>query len=133
MWKKGILAGLLILILGILVNWLISLVVPTLSLEFQNTAVFRPWADPLMMAYYLYPFILGVVLAYLWDLLGNKVKETGATKAFNFAKIYFIIATIPGMYISYTSMQISFVMILSWTVTGFLQAFVAGLVFTRVK
>lgn len=50
-----------------------------------------------------------------------------------FAKIYFIIATIPGMFISYTSMQLSLTMVLLWTIVGYLEALIAGLVFTKIK
>lgn len=126
MWKKGLIAGVVLLIVGMGLNWLLGLLFPSLMNEYQNTAIFRPWDDPLMMAYFGYPFILGVALAYLWDTL--KAKDP-----LEFAKLYFIVATIPGMFISYTSFQLSLLMILTWTVVGFVQAYVAGVVFSRVK
>jgi len=94
--------------------------------QYQNTAMFRPWSDPLMTVYFAYPFILGLVAAYLWD-------KVGKPKPLEFAKFYFIIATIPGMFITYTSFQISLMMVLLWAVTGFVQAWVAAWVFTKVK
>lgn len=126
MWKKGIIAGIVLLIVGMGFNWLFGVIFPSLMTEYQNTAIFRPWDDPLMTAYFGYPFILGIVLAYLWD----KVK---ANNPLEFAKLYFVIATIPGMFISYTSFQLSPLMILTWTLVGLLQAYVAGVVFTKVK
>lgn len=126
MWKKGLIAGFVNVVLLLGVNWIVSALLPSVAIEYQNTAIFRSWQDPLMMAYFAYPFILGVVLAYLWKLLKAK-------NPLEFAKLYFVIATIPGMYISYTSFQLSQAMILVWTVTGFIQAYVAGYVFTKVK
>ena len=125
-WKKGLLAGLANLVLGFVINWLAGAVLPTVASQYQNTAMFRPWSDPLMTVYFAYPFILGLVLAYLWD-------KVGKPKPLEFAKFYFIIATIPGMFITYTSFQISLLMVLLWAATGFIQAWVAGWVFTKVK
>lgn len=126
MWKKGLIAGAAILIVGMAVNWLLGVLFPSLASRYQNPAIFRPWDDPLMMAYFGYPFVLGVAASYLWD----KVK---AKSALEFAKLYFVIATIPGMYITLSSFQVSYGMVLSWALVGFVQAFVAGMVFKRVK
>lgn len=126
MWKKGFIAGLAVLVVGVGFNVVIGLIFPALAKEYQNPAIFRPWSDPIMMAYFGHPFIFGVVAAYLWD----KIK---AKDALEFAKLYFVIATIPGMFISYTSFQVSLLMILTWTAVGFLQTWVAGIVFTKIK
>lgn len=124
--KRGLLAGVAALIVGFGLNQLVGIILPSITQEYQNPNIFRPWTDPLMMAYFAHPFIVGLVLAYLWDKL--KAKDP-----LEFAKLYFIIATIPGMFISYTSFQVSLMMILSWSLIGFLQVFVAGLVFSRIK
>lgn len=130
MYKAGIVAGVFILILGVILNFLVMALVPSLASQYQNTSIFRPWSDPLMMLYFAYPFIVGFVLFYLWKkvtLHGN-----GFDKALNFAKVYFVIATIPGMFITYTSFQLSLLMIIVWAINGFLQALVAGLIFVRM-
>jgi len=125
-WKKGLLAGLANLVVGLGINQLVGVLLPAVASQYQNTAMFRPWSDPLMTVYFAYPFILGLVAAYLWD-------KVGKPKPLEFAKFYFIIATIPGMFITYTSFQISLMMVLLWAVTGFVQAWVAAWVFTKVK
>ena len=69
MIKKGIIAGAVLLIVGLGINWILGLLFPSLLSEYQNSALFRSWQDPLMMAYFGYPFILGFVLIYLWEIL----------------------------------------------------------------
>ena len=133
MLKKGLIAGFLNLLVGLGLNWGVSLVLPGILKEYQNTAIFRSWNDPLMMVYFAYPFIVGIALAYLWNLVHKQFKGEPLSKAFDFAKMYFLIATIPGMFISYTSFQLSLSMVLLWTAVGFLQALVAGLVFAKAK
>ncbi len=129
MIKKALIAGFANLVLGLVLNMGIGLIIPGVTQEYQNTAIFRPWNDPLMMLYFAYPFILGFVLIHLW----NSVKENAKKSPFEFAKLYFVIATIPGMFITFSSFQLSLTMILLWTITGFLQAFVAGYIFSKVK
>lgn len=132
MWKKGLIAGVAILATGIILNFIVGVALPSIATEYQNTDLFLPWTDPRMMGFFAYPFILGVVLAYLWDKVDVKGKDA-QTKALHFAKLYFIVATIPGMYITFTSFQVSLPMVLIWTATGFIEAFVAGYVLAKVK
>lgn len=133
MIKKGLIAGVAVLVVGVGINFLAGAVLPGIQKEYQNPSLFRPWEDPLMMAFFLYPFIFGLVGVYLWSLLKDKLKGDETKKAYEFAKIYFIVATIPGMFITYTSFQISLTMVLLWAVTGFVEAFVAGYIFAKVK
>ena len=133
MFKKGLIAGLANFVVGLILTFGLERLVPGVAAEYQKVALFRPFTDPLMMVYFAYPFILGMVSAYFWGIVGKNFSGSPAKKAFDFAKLYFIIATIPGMFISYTTFQVSFAMILSWTITGFIEIFVAGFVFAKMK
>lgn len=133
MIKKGLIAGVALFVVGMALNYGAMFAFPSLAAEYQNTNLFRPWDDPLMISFFAYPFILGVVLAFLWSLVKDKIKGTYIEKALKFAKLYFVIATIPGMFVSFTSFQLSLPMVLVWTVTGFVNAFVAGYIFSRTK
>jgi hypothetical protein len=116
-----------------ILNQSLHFLFPALAKEYQSS-LFRPWSDPLMMAYFLHPFILGVALAYFWSLFGKEIKgKVISEKAFSFAKLYFIIATIPGMFISLTSFKVSFLMVASWTLAGFIQVFLAGYIIARSR
>jgi hypothetical protein len=132
-FKKGLLVGLINLFVSFALNFIFQGFIPTLTKEYQNPGLFRPWSDPLMRVYFLYPFVLGIVLAYFWKLISNKFTGSPANKALQFTKIYFIIASIPGMFISYTSFPISSIMVLTWLIAGVLQVYIAGLIFAKKK
>lgn len=132
MLKKGLIAGLAVFIVSLIFSFGLQAIYPPLAKEYQ-TALFRPWTDPLMMAFFVYPFILGLVGAYFWSLIAYKLQGDNLKKAFEFAKIYFIIATIPGMYIMLTTFTVSYLMVLSWAAVGFIEVFVAGYIFARFK
>lgn len=133
MLKKALLAGVAILVFSLVLNWLVGLVFPDVALVYQNPALFRPWNDPIMMLYFGYPFVLGFALVYLWELVKNTLKGDPTRKALQFAKMYFIAAGIPGMFITYSSFQLPLAMVLLWLVSGFVEALIAGYVFARVK
>lgn len=131
--KRGLIAGVVNLIIGFGLNFGIGFILPSVAKEYQNPSIFRPWTDPLMMIFFAYPFIFGFVAAYFWGIIADKFKGDEVSKAMQFAKLYFLIATIPGMFITYTSFQISFLMVAVWAITGFIEAFVAGYIFAKLK
>lgn len=119
----GLIAGVLMLIVGMAFNQAINWIFPSIGEEYQNVQIFRPWSDPLMQLYFLYPFVLGVVLSYAWHRLHSVFPGKGNKKVQNFAIFYWIVAAVPGMFITLSSFQVSFMMILSWSLVGLLQAF----------
>lgn len=128
----GLIAGVAMLLVGMIVSWLINLVLPNLMMEYKTT-LFRPWEDPLMSLYFAHPFVLGLALAFVWDKVKGLLQGGPMKKATNFALAYFIVATIPGMLISYSSFPLSILMILSWTISSLLQAWAAGLVLAKLN
>jgi hypothetical protein len=128
----GVIAGIAILVLGMLVSYLFMLI-PSVSADYANTAIMRQWQDPLMMLFFLYPFILGIILAFIWDKSKTLFKGTLWKRGCNFGLAIFLIATIPGMFITYTSMPYSLMTVISWTVGGLLNALVAGWIFAKMN
>ncbi|MDD4351901.1 MAG: hypothetical protein PHU71_02875 [Candidatus Gracilibacteria bacterium] len=124
----GLLAGLLTLLVGTGITYLMNFLSPSLAAEYQNTALFRAWDDPLMSLFFAYPFVLCLALAWFWHKV-KKVLTDGKIR--DFVLIYFFIATVPGMLISYSSFQVSLAMTLLWTVSGLINVFVAALVFKK--
>ena len=133
MFKKiiltGLVAGLAMLAVSAGLSFLINLALPGLMSEYANTALFRSWDDPIMSIYFAYPFVMGLALAWFW----NKVKDSFSGKGvwgrgIHYGFAYWIIASIPGMVVTYSSFQVTLPMVLSWTVIGLVQVVVGGLV-----
>lgn len=134
--KKIILPGLLI---G-LVNFFASMAVSqsfrasfsSVNAEYLNPNLFRSMNSPLMLLFFVYPFLLGIILAWFW----NKTKSlypTGIKGGLKFGLNYWIIAVIPGMFATYTSMPYSYLIVLSWLVEGLVSAFVAGIILSKLN
>ena len=129
----GLIIGVLILIVSMAINYLMNLVLPSLQAEYQGSGMFRPWSDPLMQIYFAYPFIVGLVLAWLWDKVKGLLSGGMWSKVLQLTWGYFLVATLPGMFITYSSFNISLGMVLSWTVMGVINVIIAGLVLSKMN
>ncbi len=121
----GIIAGIVMLILGMAVSYL-SMLLPAVALDYNNTSIMRPWSDPLMFLFFPQPFLLGIILAWVW----NKTKGLFVLK---FGLSVWLVATVPGMLISYSSFPLSFLTIFSWLVSGLVNALAAGWIFAKMN
>jgi hypothetical protein len=128
----GLLGGLAILALGMASSQVFHMLAPSLKTEFENPNLFRPWSDPLMLLFFVHPFLLGIILAWVWSKVNTVVTgDTDVTKGVNFGVAVWLVATVPGMLISYSSFPISFLMILSWTSSAFMELIIMGILFAK--
>jgi|SRR3989339_1461074 len=121
----GIVAGILMAVVGLGYSMLMGKLAPAIMAEYQNTAIFRPWTDPLMQLFFAYPFVLGLALAYVWD----KVKGSISSLILG----YFLVAIIPGMLITYSSFHVSLLMTLNWTLGSLINVLVAAMVLKKMN
>ena len=129
----GLVAGVVMLIVGMLVGQLLHMIFPQLIAEYQNPNLFRPWDDPLMSIYFAHPFIVALALAWVWGKVKGLISGSLGSKATHFALGYWVVATIPGMVISYASFPLSLLIICTWTISSLVQAICAGLVFAKMN
>ena len=123
----GLAAGVVVLIVSLVLMQVYNAVFPALAIEY-STSFFRPMSDPLMMLFFLYPFVLGLAFAWLW----NKTKKSWKTP-YELAVAYFLAATIPGMFVTFTSMPYSPWMVATWTIGGLIYALCAAFVLQKMK
>jgi len=124
----GLLLGLIMLVVNFIVSYLFMLI-PSVATDYTS-GFMRSWQDPLMMAFFLYPFILGIILAALWDKVKTSFK---GNRGCHFGWWVFLLTTVPGMYITYTSFNLTFLTILGWTVSGLISAKIAGFLLAKMN
>lgn len=126
----GFMASIAIFIAGMLVQYVFSAIAPSLSEEVKSFGKFRGWDDPIMYIYFTYPLILGYALAWSWTLFSSYMSGSKVSKVLKFALVYWIVGVIPGMVMTYSSFQLSALMISSWTLGSFMQAISAAIIFS---
>jgi len=128
----GIVAGIVILVLGMVISYLF-MIIPSVAADYNDAQVIRSLQDPLMSLFFIYPFVLGIALSWVWSITKVLVEGPAWKRGTRFGLTYFVIATIPGMLISYSSFSLSILTIISWTVSGLISAIVAGCIFAKMN
>ena len=128
----GLVAGIAMALVNALLNPLLNVIFPWLKDAYMNP-VFRPWEDPIMMLFFLYPIVLGFALAFVWDKAKGLFKKSVCRNGINFGLIYFCVAGIPGFLINFSSFNLPFSMILSWTIMGLINGLVAGCILAKIN
>ena len=134
--KKIILPGLLAGLAALISSAILSLIfthVPAIAADYANPALIRPFSDPLMSVFFLYPFILGIALAWAWNKSKSLFLGTTAARGTKFGLSVWLISTIPGMFVSYTCFPISILTVLSWTVDGLAASIIIGMIVARMN
>lgn len=127
----GLIAGVAMVATWVVLSFVLNNVLPSIKMEYSNPGLFRPWSDPLMLLIYLHPFLVGLLLAWLWGKTKSIVPGSGYEKGLKFGFAYWLVTSIPGMFISYSTFPVSFTMIFSWSLSGLIQALVAGVVLVK--
>jgi hypothetical protein len=130
----GLVAGIAMLAVSMILTQLENIFLPSIAAEYGNIAMFRPWSDPLMSLMFVYPFLLGFILAWVWNrakplFVSGSVWQKGA----RFGLFFWLVSSIPGMFISYSSFQVSFTMILVWLAGGLINGVVSGWIFAKMN
>lgn len=127
----GLLTGVLLLAVGMGLNYLLNALFPQLVTEYENVAIYRPWDDPKMSLFFIYPFLVALLLAFVWMKHKNAFQGSALRRGLKFGFAYFVIAIIPGMLMSYSSFQVSALMVGSWTLSGLLDGIIPGLIYAK--
>jgi hypothetical protein len=129
---SGLLTGLIIFLASQVTSRIFGVIFPAINAEYQNLNLFRSFSDPLMLLFFVYPFLLGIILAWFWNktksIFGEDVKG-----GINFGLTYWVVATIPGMFVTYASMPYSLAIVASWLVQGLVTGILAGIILMKLN
>lgn len=129
---SGLAAGIAMVVVNMALNLVFNVIFPDLQKSYMNP-IFRPWNDPIMMLFFLYPIALGFGLSFVWDKTKKLFSKSCCWNGINFSLIYFAVSGIPSFLINFSSFNLPLVMILTWTVMGLVDGVVAGLVLAKLN
>jgi hypothetical protein len=128
----GLAAGIAMVIVNMALNPIFNAMIPGLKESYMNP-LFRPWDDPIMMLFFLYPIALGFGLSFIWDKTKQLFTKSACQNGLSFGLIYFCVIGIPTFLINFSSFNLPLVMILTWTVMGLVNGFIAGCVLAKLN
>lgn len=129
----GLLAGLIMVAISLILNTLTGFFLPSLMAEYETSGIFRPWSDPLMSLMFVEPFVLGIILAWVWNKTKPCFQVCKCHRPWILFGLGYWTLTIPGMIMSYSSFPISLTMTLSWSFTILLQALASAFLLSKMN
>jgi len=83
--------------------------------------------------YYTHPFILSISLKWFWERYKDIFKGPILLRAIEVALVYGIVALLPVLWLTYSVIDVSVTMVLTWLLYGLIQSFAAGIVFAKLN
>lgn len=126
-----LLAGIVLLVLSFGILELSVYLFPRLSDEYYSP-MFASGGGRRVL-FFIHPFILAIALKYFWQRFKGGFRGNFFERGLELGIVYALIATLPAMWIMFSAMKISFEMVISWFIYGFIQASVAGIIYAKTN
>ncbi len=128
---SGLIAGCILFVLSYGGLFLAVRFFPALFTQYNNPLFNSDGSRDVL--FYLHAFIISLALSWFWDRFKSLFKGAFILRGLEFGLVYSIIALLPVMWISFSSLDISIAMVSSWFLYGLMQAIIAGVVFAKVN
>lgn len=83
--------------------------------------------------FYLHAFIISFALSWFWERFKGLFSGPFLLRGLEFGLVYALVALLPVMWITFSSMDITLFMVVSWFLYGLFQAVLAGILFARIN
>lgn len=83
--------------------------------------------------FYLHAFVVSFALAWFWERFKGLFKGNFILRGLEFGLVYAIIALLPVIWITFSSLDITIIMVASWFFYGLFQSLIAGIVFAKIN
>lgn len=128
---SGLIAGISLFIISYGGLFLAIRFVPELFVSYNNPLFNSDGSRDIL--FYLHAFIISFSLAWFWDRFKGLFNGFFVLRGISFGFVYALIALLPVMWITFSSLDITVAMVLSWFFYGFIQAVVAGIIFAKIN
>lgn len=129
--KFGAIAGVLLFILSYGGLYISILFFPQFFIEYNNPLFNSDGNRDIL--FYSHAFVISFSLSWFWERFKSLFVGNFILKGLEFGMIYSLIALLPVMWITFSSMDITLTMVGSWFFYGLMQAVIAGLFFAKVN
>ena len=128
---NGLLVGIILFIMSYGGLFLSIRFFPELFLDYNNPLFNSDGSRDVL--FYLHAFIISLALSWFWDRFKGLFEGNFVLRGIEFGFVYGLVALLPVMWITFSAMDITVVMVASWFIYGLLQATVAGIVLAKTN
>jgi hypothetical protein len=128
---SGLIAGCILFVFSYGSLYLAVRFFPSLFTEYFNPLFNSDGSRDIL--FYMHAFVFSFALSWFWDRFKTTFRGPFVLKGIEFGLIHSIVALLPVMWISFSALDITIAMVVSWFVYGLVQATVAGIVFAKIN
>lgn len=128
---SGLIAGAVLFILGYGSLFLAIRFFPSFFTSYSNPLFNSDGSRDIL--FYMHAFVLSMALAWFWERFKGMFKGGFIVRGLEFGFVYAVVSLIPVMWITFSALDITVTMVLSWLVYGFIQAIIAGIIFAKIN
>jgi hypothetical protein len=129
--QSVLLSGVILLLLSALMFFAGAKFLPGVTQQYMSS-VFRSAGNTDWM-FYAHPFIVSIALKWFWERYKTILKGSLFLKALEMSLVYGIVALIPVLWLTFSAIDVSFSMVITWLFYGLVQAFAAGIIFAKLN
>jgi len=123
-----LLAGILVLIISVGLLYSFIAFFPALMEEYYNP-VFRSSSFSTDLLFYVHPFVVSAALYWFWEISKEIFTGSAFMRAYKVGFSYGLVAIVPVLWLTFSAINVSPLMVFTWVAYGVIQSFVACLVF----
>lgn len=128
---KGFIAGAVLLAFSYAALYLMVNFFPSLAEQYYDP-VFDMTENKALL-YFAHPFVLSFALAWFWRRFKGLYHGPFWWRGIELGLSYGLIATLPSMWITFSSLSVSFGLVFTWLIYGIFQAIVVGIIFAKIS
>jgi hypothetical protein len=129
--SSGLIAGIILFIVSYGGLFLAIRFFPEFFVSYNNPLFESEGKRDLL--FYMHAFIISFALSWFWERFKSLFNGPFVLRGLEFGSVYALVALLPVMWITFSSLDITILMVASWFFYGFLQAIVAGIIFAKVN
>ena len=129
--KAGLIAGIVLFVVSYGGLFLAITFFPEVFVMYNNPLFNSDGSRDIL--FYLHAFIISFALSWFWERFKGLFMGSTLVRALQFGCVYALVALLPVMWITFSSLDITIVMVASWFFYGLFQAVVAGILFAKVN
>ena len=129
--KSGLIAGIILFIVSYGGLFLSIRFFPALFVDYNNPLFNSDGSRDVL--FYMHAFIISLALSWFWERFKLLFHGPFLLRGLEFGSVYAIVALLPVMWITFSSLDISIAMVASWFFYGLFQAVVAGIIFAKIN
>lgn len=81
----------------------------------------------------MHAFIISLALSWFWDRFKGLFRGHPVWRGLEFGFVYAMVALLPVMWITFSALDITILMVTSWFLYGLVQATIVGIIFAKLN